>query len=346
MPDDCEMPNDCDGRTGNNEFDMVETGYVGFNSTWFVNDNVRCETSACNAQKCMNGNIPGCSWQGGPCKQGDYNDCNIQTDPDNMPEPCTWTDVESGFSMCTQSAALDPMKQDFTKLSANAYLDGKTGVGLWQFIPKGNIEPVNNQRAFAVNTGDGQRWGNRWIRLDLELKGDLMWYTYRFFEPKPINDTTATVVSQQDFGLRSLKGKPTFDKDTPHYWIFTLWQYDYEFAVPVNEPWDSTRHLSYHVIKDPTAKGGDPTAHLIVKDTVVTGTDAEDADTSDSYTGFQMLKLSPVLLGLASIAGLGATALAVHRLSASLASKRTVGRVALNMESPEDDNLPGSPVLE
>eukprot|EP00420_Gonyaulax_spinifera_P022913 CAMPEP_0197914690 /NCGR_PEP_ID=MMETSP1439-20131203/78952_1 /TAXON_ID=66791 /ORGANISM="Gonyaulax spinifera, Strain CCMP409" /LENGTH=120 /DNA_ID=CAMNT_0043536615 /DNA_START=52 /DNA_END=411 /DNA_ORIENTATION=- len=30
----CESPTDCDGRQGSNEFDMVETGYVGFNKTW------------------------------------------------------------------------------------------------------------------------------------------------------------------------------------------------------------------------------------------------------------------------------------------------------------------------
>lgn len=261
MPDDCENPNDCDGRTGGNEFDMVETGYVGFNNTWYINDHVRCETPACNAQKCWNGKVPGCSWEGGPCKQGDYNDCNIQKDPDNMPDPCTWTDVQSGFSMCTQSAQLDPMKQDFTKLSANAYLDGKTGVGLWQFMPKGDVTAVNNQRAFAVGTGDGKRYGNRWIRLDLTLKDDLMWYSYSFFEPKPINDTSAAVVSKQEFGLKSLKGNPTFDTKTPHYWIFTLWQYEYEFAVPVNKPWDSMRYLHYYVVQDPMKN--DPTSHLV-----------------------------------------------------------------------------------
>jgi hypothetical protein len=261
MPDDCESPNDCDGRTGGNEFDMVETGYVGFNSTWFVNDHVRCETKACNAQKCWNGNVPGCSWEGGPCKQGDYNNCNVQKDPDNMPAPCTWTDVQNGFSMCTQSAALDPMKQDFTQLSANAYVDGKTGVGLWQFMPKGAIQAVNNQRAFAVGTGDGKRWGNRWIRLDLTLKDDMMWYSYSFFEPKPVNDTTAKVASKQEFGLRSLKGNPTFDKTTPHYWIFTMWQYEYEFAVPVNKVWDSMRYLHYYVVQDPLHN--DVTSHVV-----------------------------------------------------------------------------------
>jgi hypothetical protein len=261
MPDDCEHPNDCDGRTGGNEFDMVETGYVGFNNTWYINDHARCETKACNAQKCWNGKVPGCSWEGGPCKQGDYNNCNIQKDPDNMPAPCTWTDVQSGFSMCTQSAQLDPMKQDFTKLSANAYLDGETGVGLWQFMSKGAVTAVNNQRAFAVGTGDGKRWGNRWIRLDLTLKDDLMWYSYSFFEPKPINDTSAAVVSKQEFGLRSLKGKPTFDTKTPHYWIFTLWQYDYEFAVPVNKVWDSMRYLHYYVVKDPMHN--DTTSHVV-----------------------------------------------------------------------------------
>jgi hypothetical protein len=153
------------------------------------------------------------------------------------------------------------MKQDFTKLSANAYLDGETGVGLWNFIPKGAVTTVNNQRAFAVETGDGKHWGNRWIRLDLSLKDDLMWYSYSFFEPKPINDTSAQVTSKQEFGLRSAKGKPTFDRTTPHYWIFTLWQYEYEFAVPVNKVWDSMRYLHYYVVQDPLHN--DTTSHVV-----------------------------------------------------------------------------------
>merc|ERR1719336_653780 len=287
MPDDCENPNDCDGRTGGNEFDMVESGYVGFNNTWFINDHVRCETSACNAQKCWNGKVPGCSWEGGPCKQGDYNNCNIQKDPDNMPDPCTWTDVQNGFSMCTQSAALDPMKQDFTQLSANAYVDGQTGVGLWQFMPKGAVTAVNNQRAFAVGTGDGKRWGNRWIRLDLTLKDDLMWYSYSFFEPKPINDTSAAVVSKQEFGLRSLKGKPTFDTKTPHHWIFTLWQYDYEFAVPVNKVWDSMRYLHYYVVKDPMHN--DTTSHVVELAEELHGTSGVEELARNIPSGFPVL---------------------------------------------------------
>jgi len=332
MPDDCENPNDCDGRTGGNEFDMVETGYVGFNSTWFINDHVRCETKACNAQKCWNGKVPGCSWEGGPCKQGDYNDCNIQKDPDHMPTPCTWTDVQSGFSMCTQSAQLDPMKQDFTQLSANAYLDGDTGVGLWQFMPKGAVNAVNNQRAFAVHTGDGKRWGNRWIRLDLTLKDDLMWYSYSFFEPKPANDTSAAVVSKQEFGLRSLKGKPTFDEKTPHYWIFTLWQYEYEFAVPVNKVWDSMRYLHYYVVKDPMKN--DPTSHAV--DDVELKEELPDTHSAAEIASNTARSVpSGVPVFLVAMGGVSASVLAASAFL--LRWRRTSVSQALSMRLPKDE---------
>jgi hypothetical protein len=120
------------------------------------------------------------------------------------------------------------------------------------------VSPVNNRRSYTVKTGDHQRWGNRWIRLELELDGTTVHYTYRFFQPGPISDKSATVTSVQKFSLTSVEGKPVFDAKIPHYWVFSLWQYDFEFAVPTNQILDQKPRLHYSIVKDPE---DDPTKH-------------------------------------------------------------------------------------
>jgi len=206
-----------------------------------------------------------------------------------MPAPCTWTDVQNAFSMCTQSAQLDPMQQDFTVLSANGYLHGETGPTpygcpgtapcdggyVWNMDTTSAVAPVNNRRSYAVQTSAGN-WGNRWIRLELELDGTTAHYTYRFFTPGKKTDTDVTVASVQKFSLTSAEGKQVFEKDTAHYWVFSMWQYDFEFAVPTNKIAKGTRHLHLHVVKD---VDNDPTKHIPgedkKKDTAIV-TDAED----------------------------------------------------------------------
>jgi len=271
MKEGCNDPRDCDGLKGANEFDMIETGFVGYNNTWFINDNKRCLTHFCNAQSTCGSN--GCSWAAGSCRVGDYNGCNSQTASDKMPPACTWTDVQNAFSMCTQSAQLDPRNQDFTVLSANGYLHGETGPTpkgcpatapcsgkfVWDMATASAVSPVNNRRSFQVKTGDDKPWGNRWIRLELELNGSRVDYTYRFFKPGAKDDKSATVTSVQKFSLTSVEGKPVFEADTPHYWVFSLWQYDFEFAVPTNQILDQKPRLHYQIVKDPE---DDSTKHV------------------------------------------------------------------------------------
>jgi len=124
----------------------------------------------------------------------------------------------------------------------------------------GVVKPVNNRRSFSVGTGDGVRWGNRWIRLELSLHGTEATFTYRFFEPAPMNNSKVGVKSVQSFTLSSIQNKPVFKSNTPHYWIFSMWQYSYEFAVATQNVWNSMRHLHYHVVKDVTK---DDTMHAI-----------------------------------------------------------------------------------
>merc|ERR1712032_1726880 len=67
------------------------------------------------------------------------------------------------------------------------------------------------------------------------------------------------VTSVQKFSLTSTEGKPVFDAKTPHYWVFSLWQYDFEFAVPTSQLLDQKPRLHYQIVKDPE---DDPTKHV------------------------------------------------------------------------------------
>eukprot|EP00974_Lingulodinium_polyedra_P047339 4542657-Lingulodinium_polyedra.AAC.1 len=57
--------------------------------------------------------------------------------------------------MGTPSAALNPLQQDFTRLSANGCLKGKTGVGVWRVTTHSGVHPVSAVPADAPPTGEG-----------------------------------------------------------------------------------------------------------------------------------------------------------------------------------------------
>jgi len=66
-----------------------------------------------------------------------------------------------------------------------------------------------------------------------------------------------------------------------------LWQYEYEFAVPVEKVWDSMRYLHYYVVKDPMKK--DPTSHVIkLNEELKDGSSVEEL-ASSSESGLPVL---------------------------------------------------------
>lgn len=246
----CTEPTACDGQKGGSEFDLIETGFVGFNSRTVENNIDFCE-SRCGGRNCSSQfGAPGCTWDKPPnkitCQIGDAKECNnIKSKEQIKSKDCTWTDVQSSISFCTQKAYLDPRSQDFTQLAANGYLHGKTGKAAWSSKGSAGTATQNDQTAWSVETPDSVRWGNRWIKINLKLVGNDAVYTYHFFRPGPVSDVYVPVVGARSLTL--MGHSPTFDAAVPHAWVFSLWQYDFWGAVSSRPITDGMRRLHFSV---------------------------------------------------------------------------------------------------
>jgi len=247
----CNAPTDCDGQVGGSEFDMIETGFVGFNDTQVIDDNFRCDQSeswsvdghsGCASSKCGSS---GCNT--GYCAYGDDKNCNWAKTREEMPSRCTWTDVQQSVSFCTQQSRLDPTKQDFTQFSSNGYATGHSGPQTWSFEKHDGVSAQNGGTAWGVHSPDEQRFGNRWIKLDLSLQGDTAVYDYTFYEPSEPSNTRAKVAGRQQLKLTSRSGETLF-RDLPHVWVFSLWQYDFWGAVSTRQVPDGIRKFHYVVL--------------------------------------------------------------------------------------------------
>eukprot|EP00418_Pyrodinium_bahamense_P064977 CAMPEP_0179084940 /NCGR_PEP_ID=MMETSP0796-20121207/38439_1 /TAXON_ID=73915 /ORGANISM="Pyrodinium bahamense, Strain pbaha01" /LENGTH=509 /DNA_ID=CAMNT_0020782367 /DNA_START=61 /DNA_END=1590 /DNA_ORIENTATION=- len=232
MPKSCPWPNACDGQKGGDEFDMIETGFVGFNDTWAKNDNLNC--GECSGVKCWSYGGPGCKTPGTACLTGDDKHCNGYPDKQSCPRDCTWSDAQRCISYCTQTVELNPRYQDNTKFAANAFLGGQTGKQYWYYKCGSGTTVENDQNSYSVATPGG-KWGNRWIKLDLKLVRNQAWYTWTFFHPGPVSDTSVAVAGVQSLMVEHHdKSWNTFSGGR-HVWVFSIWQYVFKSARPQND---------------------------------------------------------------------------------------------------------------
>lgn len=246
VPGSCPYPTACDGQRGGDEFDMIETGFVGFNSTWPVNDNKNCWH--CGGSDCWSGGQPGCHYPGGTrCETGDKLHCNGWTVKAQKPQDCTWSDGQGSITFCTQVTELDARYQDNTKFSANGFLGGQTGKK-WLYKCGAGTMVENDQDAYAVVTPDQQKWGNRWIKLDLKLVRNQAWYTWSFFQPGHVSNTSVKIAGIQSLMLEHTDASwNTFNGD-PFKWVFSIWEYHFKSSRAKVDIFGGMRKLHYKVL--------------------------------------------------------------------------------------------------